>query len=130
MRQSVSSVNGVFFPNPACTPSTIGYCARTDPRDTFENPLSPAVDAVVGFVADLGAAFRRPGMQNRSASPARAMPSRSGRQSSAITCFAPSNTALRIAIWPTGPAPQIATVSAGSERLMQLLTRPHRQSRP
>ena len=31
-----------------------------------------------------------------------------------MTCLAPSRMALRIAIWPTGPQPQIATVSVGS----------------
>src|SRR5215213_3538003 len=31
----------------------------------------------------------------------------------ATTCLAPSRMALRIAIWPTGPQPQIATVSVG-----------------
>jgi hypothetical protein len=38
---------------------------------------------------------------------------RSGTRSMQMTCFAPSRTALRIAIWPTGPAPHIATVSVG-----------------
>ena len=47
------------------------------------------------------------------APPARAMSRRSGTRSMAITCFAPSSTAERIAIWPTGPQPQIATVSVG-----------------
>ena len=42
------------------------------------------------------------------APPARAMSRRSGTLSIAITCLAPSRTALRIAIWPTGPQPQIA----------------------
>jgi hypothetical protein len=47
------------------------------------------------------------------APPAFAMLSRSGTRSMAITSLAPRRTALRIAIWPTGPAPQIATVSVG-----------------
>ena len=38
------------------------------------------------------------------APPASAMLSRSGMQSMATTCLAPSRMALRIAIWPTGPA--------------------------
>ena len=38
---------------------------------------------------------------------------RSGTRSIAMTCLAPSRMALRIAIWPTGPQPQTATVSVG-----------------
>jgi hypothetical protein len=42
-----------------------------------------------------------------------AMDRRSGRRSMAMTWRAPSNMAERIAIWPTGPQPQFATVSVG-----------------
>ena len=42
------------------------------------------------------------------------MLSRSGTQSIATTWRAPRRIAARIANWPTGPAPQIATVSSGS----------------
>ena len=59
------------------------------------------------------------------APPAFAMSRRSGTRSIAITCLAPSRTALRIANCPTGPAPQIATVSVGS---MSIARRPASRS--
>ena len=51
-------------------------------------------------------------MKSRVIAPAAcASASRSGTVSIAITRSAPSRKALRIANWPTGPQPQIATVS-------------------
>ena len=43
----------------------------------------------------------------------RAMRSRSGKRSMAMTRSAPSRNALLMANWPTGPQPQTATVSPG-----------------
>lgn len=45
------------------------------------------------------------------APPARAMPSRSGTVSIAMSRSAPSRKAERIAIYPTGPQPLMAMVS-------------------
>ena len=79
-------------------------------------------DRVDAFLRPLAAGSARSGARRTLSSsklivmapPARAMARRSGTWSIAITCLAPSRMALRIAIWPTGPAPQIATVSVGS----------------
>ena len=52
-------------------------------------------------------------LMTSSAPPALAMERRSGSRSITITFLAPSRTALRMQNCPTGPAPQIATISVG-----------------
>jgi hypothetical protein len=79
-------------------PDRINSAVRPAPRGTR---LQLVIDVGIGEI-------------DVSAPPASAMASRSDTSSITMLRPAPSISAERIANWPTGPQPQIATVSPGS----------------